>query len=84
MENVRTNLDRLAIIFLTASVVLFAMGVIGELDEVSRKLDQMQQQEQVKESTITCPRCLKQFDVDSQAPDYKKPQRRPAPCGTNR
>jgi len=82
MENSRINLDKIALILLTVAVILFNMGVIKELIDVNERLDQMQQQEQVEEGTITCPRCLKQFDVENQAPDYKKPQRRPAPCGT--
>jgi len=82
MENSRINLDKIALILLTVAVILFNIGVIKELIDVNERLDQMQQQEQVEEGTITCPRCLKQFDVENQAPDYKKPQRRPAPCGT--
>ena len=82
MENSRINLDKIALILLTVAVILFNMGVIKELIDVNERLDQTQQQEQVEEGTITCPRCLKQFDVENQAPDYKKPQRRPAPCGT--
>lgn len=50
-----------------------------------RKECQQEQQEQVEESTVTCPRCMKEFELDEQPPEYKKQQRRtPAPCGTIR
>ncbi len=76
---------------LLSCVVLFLIWCLLvilsiEIEEVESKLEQMEQMqyEQVEESTVTCPRCFKQFDINDQAPDYKKPQRRPAPCGTTR
>ena len=58
----------------------------GIVDENEKRLEQLEQleQKQVEEDLITCPRCFKQFDINDQAPDYKKPRRRPAPCGTTR
>lgn len=70
---------------ITPLVLVILLFYFFELDnDLSKTQNELEQQEQVEEGTITCPRCLKQFDVENQAPDYKKPQRRPAPCGTNR
>ncbi len=77
--------------FLLLLFVLFYCQFLGcriitlrdEQDKI--KLWQEWQQEQVKESTVTCPRCMKEFELDEQPPEYKKQQRgRPAPCGTTR
>ena len=85
----RNNLSWIFFLLLCFNWVLVAYDVClsVQVDKNERRLEQLEQihHEQVEENTITCPRCFKEFDINDQAPEYKKPrQRTPAPCGTIR
>jgi len=74
----RNALSWILFLFLCFNWVLMSSDVCLylQVDKNERRLEQLEQMpqhEQVEESTVTCPRCFKQFDINDQAPDYKKP-----------
>ncbi len=73
----------LALCVVLFTIAIFCVDLSKDIRRIEKELDKLQQQEEVEESTITCPRCFKEFELSEQPPEYKKPrQRTPAPCGT--